>query len=109
RAWQQGRGMSMEQAIAYALEDTSRTWPATTGQMQSRTAAKPEQGYPNELSRREVEVLRLLAESLTNKQIAERLFLSNNTVRAHLYSIYSKIDAPNRGAAIRFATDYGLT
>jgi predicted ATPase/DNA-binding CsgD family transcriptional regulator len=108
-AWQQGRGMSMEQAIAYALDDTSGTWPATTARMQSRTAAEPKQSYPNGLSRREVELLRLLAHGLTNEQIAERLFLSRNTVRAHLYSIYSKIDAPNRGAAIRFATDHGLT
>jgi predicted ATPase/DNA-binding CsgD family transcriptional regulator len=111
RAWQQGRGMSMEQAIVYAIQDVPEAKPQTSIRVQAarEAAAKLKQSYPNELSRREAEVLRLLAESLTNKQMAERLFLSRNTVRAHLYSIYSKIDVPNRGAAIRFANEHGLT
>jgi DNA-binding NarL/FixJ family response regulator len=62
----------------------------------------------NDLSRREVEVLRSLAQGLTNEQIAHSLFLSTNTVRAHLYSIYSKLGVSNRGAAIRFAYERKL-
>jgi DNA-binding CsgD family transcriptional regulator len=62
----------------------------------------------NDLSRREVEVLRSLAQGLTNEQIAQILFLSTNTVRAHLYSIYSKLGVSNRGAAIRFAYERKL-
>jgi DNA-binding CsgD family transcriptional regulator len=49
-----------------------------------------------------------MAAGLTNTQIAERLFHSTNTVRAHLYSVYSKLDVSTRGAAIRFAADHGL-
>jgi DNA-binding NarL/FixJ family response regulator len=62
----------------------------------------------NDLSRREVEVLRSLAQGLTNEQIAQILFLSTNTVRAHLYSIYSKLGVSNRGAAICFAYEQKL-
>jgi DNA-binding NarL/FixJ family response regulator len=109
KAWQEGQTMSMEQAIAFALELMPGIQPSARTQPEPATAAKPGQEYPNELSRREVEVLRLLAEGLPNDQIAERLFLSANTVRAHLYSVYSKLDVSNRGAAIRFATDHGLT
>ena len=72
------------------------------------TAQAPKQSYPNELTRREVEVLRLLVEGLSNEQIGERLFLSTNTVRSHLYSIYSKLGVPNRAAATRFAVQHQL-
>jgi predicted ATPase/DNA-binding CsgD family transcriptional regulator/Tfp pilus assembly protein PilF len=108
RARQQGRAMSMEQAIAYAREDTADIWPSTKAWTESRPRSNRRQGYSSELSRRELEVLRLMAAGLTNKQIAERLFLSTNTVRAHLYSVYSKLDVSTRGAAIRFAADHGL-
>jgi DNA-binding CsgD family transcriptional regulator len=111
RALQEGRDMSMEAAIAYALQEMPELELGGVSSVDAalKVAAEPKQSYPNGLSRREVELLRLLAHGLTNEQIAERLFLSRNTVRAHLYSIYSKIDVPNRGAAIRFATDHGLT
>jgi ATP/maltotriose-dependent transcriptional regulator MalT len=107
--WHQGQAMSMEQAIAYALESIPENKPVTRAPIAPQASRKPQQSNPSGLSRREVELLRLLAHGLTNDQIAERLFLSTNTVRAHLYSIYSKIDVSNRGAAIRFATDHGLT
>jgi DNA-binding NarL/FixJ family response regulator len=50
----------------------------------------------------------LLAQGLTNEQIAKRLFLSTNTVRAHVYSVYSKIDVKSRVAAARFAQEHEL-
>ncbi|MDP9368667.1 MAG: response regulator transcription factor [Chloroflexota bacterium] len=65
--------------------------------------------YPAGLSEREVEVLRLVARGLTNPQVAERLYLSPRTVDAHLHRIYTKLDVPNRGAAVRFAVQHGLT
>jgi DNA-binding CsgD family transcriptional regulator/tetratricopeptide (TPR) repeat protein len=64
--------------------------------------------YPANLSKREVELLRLVALGLSNVEVAARLFLSSNTVRAHLYSIYSKIDVTSRTAAARFAVEHGL-
>ena len=50
----------------------------------------------NELSQREQEILLMLAAGATNKDIAQKLFLSLNTVKSHIYNIYKKIDVPNR-------------
>ncbi len=61
------------------------------------------------LSAREVEVLQLVAQGLTNPQVAERLFISPRTVDAHMLRIYAKLDVPNRGAAIRFAIQHGFS
>ena len=60
------------------------------------------------LTAREVEVLRLLAIGLTNKEIAERLILSPHTVNVHIHSIYRKIVVNSRSAATRFAIEYHL-
>ncbi len=60
------------------------------------------------LTARELEVLRLLAQDLSNPQIAERLVVSRRTVEAHLRSIYEKLGVKSRDAAIRVATEYGL-
>ncbi len=59
------------------------------------------------LSPREAEVLRLLAEGLSNAEIAERLVVSPRTVNTHLTSIYTKLNVSSRGAAIRFALEHG--
>jgi DNA-binding CsgD family transcriptional regulator len=55
------------------------------------------------LSRREIEVLRLLGEGLTNKQIGERLFISPKTVEHHVSRIYSKLDLTTRAEAATYA------
>jgi DNA-binding CsgD family transcriptional regulator len=60
------------------------------------------------LSTRESEVLRLVAADLTSAQIAERLFLSPNTVRVHLANIFAKIGVHNRAAAAAFARQHGI-
>jgi ATP/maltotriose-dependent transcriptional regulator MalT len=65
--------------------------------------------YPNGLTGREVEVLRLVAAGLTNAQIAERLFVSRRTVDQHLRSIYTKLGVSSRAAATRFAVERELT
>ena len=63
---------------------------------------------PLGLSGREVEVLRLVAEGLTNSQIAERLFISPKTVGSHLVSIFGKLGVTSRAGATRFAIEHGL-
>jgi DNA-binding CsgD family transcriptional regulator/tetratricopeptide (TPR) repeat protein len=63
---------------------------------------------PNGLTEREVEVLRLVAEGLSNREIGERLFLSANTAANHVRSILGKTGAPNRTKAAIFATEHGL-
>ena len=64
--------------------------------------------FPDGLSAREVDVLRLVATGLTNPQVAERLFLSPRTVKAHVAHIYGKLGVANRAAATRFALERGL-
>jgi DNA-binding CsgD family transcriptional regulator len=63
---------------------------------------------PLGLSGREVEVLRLVAEGLTNAQVAARLFLSPKTVSAHLVSIFGKLGVTSRAGATRVAIEHGL-
>ncbi|HET7035764.1 MAG TPA: AAA family ATPase [Thermomicrobiaceae bacterium] len=60
------------------------------------------------LSEREIDVLRLVAEGLTDVQVAERLFLSRRTVSAHLRSIYTKLGVSTRTAATRLALELRL-
>jgi DNA-binding NarL/FixJ family response regulator len=60
------------------------------------------------LTAREVQVLELLAEGLANKAIAERLAISDQTVKFHVASIYGKLGAANRTDAVRRAVRRGL-
>ena len=64
---------------------------------------------PNGLTERELTVLRVVAEGLTNAQVANRLHLSEHTVAAHLRSIFRKTDVASRSVATRYALERGLT
>ena len=66
------------------------------------------QVYPAGLTRREVEVLRLVAQGLTNSNVAADLVISPRTVNTHLSSIYRKLNTSSREVAIRFALEHGL-
>jgi DNA-binding NarL/FixJ family response regulator len=57
------------------------------------------------LSRREVEILELLRLRLTNKEIALRLNLSEQTVKNHVHSVLRKVGAPNRFSVIELCED----
>jgi DNA-binding NarL/FixJ family response regulator len=63
---------------------------------------------PGELSPRERDVLQLIALGCTNRQIAARLHLSPDTVKQHTSSVYRKLDARNRAAAVHVAQQIGL-
>lgn len=67
------------------------------------TASPPAQG----LSERECEVLRMLSEGHSNRVIGERLFISENTVKAHLRSLNTKLQASNRTQAVAHARRLG--
>lgn len=60
------------------------------------------------LSARELELVNLLATGATNKELAEKLFISQATVKTHLVHIYTKLGVDNRTAAIAAARDEGL-
>ena len=62
----------------------------------------------NNLTKREIEILRLVAQGLSDAQVAERLVLSPRTVNAHLTSIYNKLGVNSRVAATRLALEKGL-
>ena len=53
-------------------------------------------------------MLGLVAQGLTDVQVAEKLYLSPRTVGSHLSAIYGKLDVNSRTAAARFAVDHGL-
>ena len=60
------------------------------------------------LTERELDVLRLVAQGLTNAEVADRLILSPLTINAHLRSIYGKLEVTSRATATRFAVDHHL-
>ena len=60
------------------------------------------------LSERELTVLQLIADGLTNQEIASRLFLALNTVKAHTRNIYGKLGVHNRTQAVARARALGL-
>jgi DNA-binding NarL/FixJ family response regulator len=72
------------------------------------TAASREERIDEPLTAREVQVLELLAEGLSNKAIAARLGISDQTVKFHVAAIAGKLGAANRTDAVRLAIRQGL-
>jgi LuxR family maltose regulon positive regulatory protein len=71
-------------------------------------AAQPRATPDSVLTERELEVLRLLAEGLTKREVATKLFLSFSTIHSHTKSIYRKLDSTSRDAALEQARGLGL-
>lgn len=65
---------------------------------------RTEKPYSENITKRQSEVLTLVGEGLTNRQIAERLWISPGTVRRHLDNVYSELGVHTRSAALRAAT-----
>jgi DNA-binding NarL/FixJ family response regulator len=63
---------------------------------------------PDGLTQREAEILGLIAEGLTNGEIAERLFLSNHTIKTHINRIFAKTGSRDRVAAIAYARQHHI-
>ena len=74
----------------------------------AREAPSRSQPLVDPLSERELEVLRLLAGGNTNDEIGRSLYVSANTVKAHLKSIYRKLDVNSRHEAAGKARQLGL-
>jgi DNA-binding CsgD family transcriptional regulator len=87
--------MSMEEAVGFALarDDQRLVWP---------------DGAPAGLSSRELEVVHLVVEGLTNREIAERLGISPKTVDNHLANIFAKVGVLSRTALATWAIRRGL-
>jgi len=74
----------------------------------ARLAAEPEASATDDLSEREVEVLRLIALGYTNNEIAEQLYLSVRTVESHRAHIQQKLRLTTRSELVRYALERGL-
>jgi LuxR family maltose regulon positive regulatory protein len=77
-------------------------------QVEPSVSQVSESGYIEPLSEREIEVLQLIAEGLTNPEIAARLILSLYTVKSHTRNIYGKLDVNNRTQAVTKARTLGI-
>jgi ATP/maltotriose-dependent transcriptional regulator MalT len=65
-------------------------------------------GLSEQLTRREVSILKRLETGLSNKEIAEAIFVSEGTLKWHLHNIYSKLDVKNRSGAMMRARTMGF-
>ncbi|MBN1287783.1 MAG: AAA family ATPase [Anaerolineae bacterium] len=96
--------------LARLLYEAARRGAAYAGRLLAMfpagTNSPPEMVEP--LSEREIEVLRLVAAGLTNREIAGRLVVSPNTVKKHTINIYSKLNASNRTQAVEKARAFGI-
>lgn len=73
-------------------------------------ATRPAPAAPHaSLTRREIEVLGLVAQGKTNAQVAQELFVTPRTVNAHLTAVYAKLGVVSRSGAIRYAVEYQLS
>ena len=93
-----GAALDLGDAAVYARQqiDVARRDPAP----------RPREERPGGLSRREVEVLRLVADGKTAAEIATELFISKRTAEHHVAHIYTKIGVDNRAAATRWAVQH---
>ena len=94
-----------DEALAIDIPDLDgRDAPAMT----TPDTSAPLSSLPDGLSRREVEVLRLIATGLSTREIADRLVISSHTVERHITHAYGKIGARGRAEATAYALRHGL-
>ena len=94
--------MTLEQVLAARGAVTVPGQPQATGSVKSLPT------YPDGLTAREVEVLCLVAQGLSNAEIADKLFLSLSTVKTHVNRLLSKLGVTDRTKALVLALKRGL-
>ena len=110
---------TFEAALAGANRTRRGTARATRcgldGRLSDRDDADAVPAWPSEsrrprnvLTAREIEVLALVAQGISNQEIGERLFISSFTVKRHIANILTKLDLPTRAAAAAYAIREGL-
>ncbi|HEX5450366.1 MAG TPA: response regulator transcription factor [Gaiellaceae bacterium] len=95
-------------AIRVVAAGNSLFGPEATERLLARFAAPPAGRTLEELTEREHEILRLLATGLSNAELAQRLFLSETTVKTHVSSVLRKLGVRDRVQAVIAAYDAGL-
>ena len=106
-AWAEGRNMTLEQVFA-ARGPVLKLEPLPTAQPATLLPEQLLLSYPDGLTAREVEVLCLVAQGLSNAEIAEQLIISITTVKSHMRSLYTKLGISSRSAATRYALERQL-
>jgi DNA-binding NarL/FixJ family response regulator len=96
----------IEQAIAAVVRGEAAIDPAVQHHLVEAVAARPE--LPHGLTPREAEVLALIAEGLSNAEIAARLVVSEATVKSHVNHLFTKTGVRDRAQAVTFAYRHGL-
>jgi predicted ATPase/DNA-binding CsgD family transcriptional regulator len=105
-----GQASPLEQILleAEAVLQTVPASPASVSPTSLPSSSRTVSSALAGLSRREREILALVATGLTDAQVAQYLLLSTRTVSKHLQSIYTKLNINSRSAATRFAFEHGL-
>ena len=99
-----------EESLSIAQDVGMRTLAGRVVGLQQKLGSQPQPiaAYPDGLSQREVEVLRLIAQGRSNNQISQELVVAEGTTRRHVSNIYAKISVTNRAEATRYALRQGL-
>jgi DNA-binding NarL/FixJ family response regulator len=101
----------LEEALAITRELGMRPLMERVVALQEKVESQPAKApaYPDGLTEREVEVLRLIAAGKSNREITEALIISLNTVAHHVSNILSKTGAANRAGVATYAARHGLS
>jgi predicted ATPase/DNA-binding CsgD family transcriptional regulator len=94
-AFARGRAMTIGEGVAFAVEDKQPSKPPSSARPRSRAV----------LTSRQLDIARLVADDLSNKQIAARLFLSERTVETHVTNVLNKLGLNSRIQLSRWITD----
>jgi DNA-binding NarL/FixJ family response regulator len=106
-------GAQIREALEQVADNHAIIDPAVQQHLIDAIAAVPPApshppGLPAGLTPREAEVLALIAEGLSNAEIADRLVVSEGTVKSHINHMFAKIDARDRAQAVSYAYQHGL-
>lgn len=105
-AWTVGQAMSVEAVLAFVADNAEET--AAAAKAAAAREADKSAAAAVGLTRRELEVLRLLTEGKTDKEIGEQLFISHRTAMTHVLNILNKLGVNSRTAAAAHALRQGL-
>jgi DNA-binding NarL/FixJ family response regulator len=90
------------------LDPTAQAALLTAAQSGRMPARQPPRTLPDGLTRREAEILALIASGMTNPAIAAELCLSIPTIKSHINRVFAKTGSADRAAAIRYARRHDL-
>ena len=100
----------LDESLAISSQLGMRPLMERVAALQGRAEAQPVRvpAYPDRLSQREVEVLRLIAAGKSNREIAEELFISPNTAGHHVSNLLNKTGSSNRVELANYAARHDL-